>query len=101
MCAGNRASGQYRGVKVVGIGMIGAGFIAETRARAYAGVAGYDARIVAIASRTRERATDYARRHGVANVDHDYRALLARSDVDVVDLCVPNAVHREIAVAAA
>src|SRR5712692_4669525 len=46
----------------VNIGVIGAGFIAETRARAYAGVSGYDARIAAVAGRSKDRAADYARR---------------------------------------
>jgi predicted dehydrogenase len=87
----------------VGIGIVGAGFIAETRARAYAAVRGYDARIVAIASRTRARAEQFAERHGLAAgaVEADYRALLERRDVDVVDLCVPNHVHRELTEAAA
>lgn len=78
----------------VQIGMIGSGFIAETRARAYAGVGGYDARIVAVASRSEDRAAGYARRHRVPDVYPDYRRILDRPDVDVVDLCVPNYLHR-------
>ena len=34
--------------KRVGIGLIGAGFLAETRARCYAQVSGYNAQIVAL-----------------------------------------------------
>jgi predicted dehydrogenase len=85
----------------VRIGIIGTGFLAETRARAYAGVSGYSAEIVAAASRTLSRAEDYARRHGVPDVYDDYRRLLDRTDIDVVDLCVPNHVHRPIAEEAA
>ncbi len=87
----------------VGIGIVGAGFIAETRARAYAAVRGYSARMVAVASRRREGAEAFASRHGLpaAVVAPDYRRLLERADVDVVDLCVPNHLHREMTEAAA
>lgn len=78
----------------INIAVIGAGFIAETRARAYAGVTGYDARIVAVASRSKARAVDYARRHGVPDLSDDYGEILARRDIDLVDLCVPNHLHR-------
>ena len=35
--------------------VVGTGFIAETRARAYAGVTGHEPRLVAAVSRTRDR----------------------------------------------
>lgn len=85
----------------IGIGMVGTGFLAETRARCYAKVAGVQAEIVAVASRTRDKADSYAQRHGVGRVLDDYRELLELPDVDVVDLCVPNLLHRSMAEAAA
>jgi predicted dehydrogenase len=87
----------------VNIAIVGTGFIAETRARAYAGVTGYEPRLVAAVSRTRERLEDYARRHGIGDVYAELEPVLQRSDVDVVDLCVPNHLHRpmtELAAAA-
>jgi predicted dehydrogenase len=81
--------------------VVGAGFIAETRARAYAAVTGHDVRIVAVTSRSREHAERYARAHGVPSVCNTYEDLLARPDVDVVDLCVPNHLHRPMTEAAA
>lgn len=83
-----------RDKRQINVAVIGAGFIAETRARAYGGVTGYDVRIVAVASRSKDRATDYARRYGVPDVYDDYREILARPDVELVDLCVPNHLHR-------
>jgi predicted dehydrogenase len=87
--------------KQVRIAIVGTGFIAETRARAYAGVSGYEPRIVAAVSRTRDRLEAYARRHDVAHVYTQLDPVLERSDVDVVDLCVPNHLHRPMTVQAA
>jgi predicted dehydrogenase len=90
-----RGEGKVMGrQRKVTIGIIGAGFIAETRARCYATVSGYDARIAAVAGRSRQRAEAYARRYGVPCVYGDYREILARGDIDIVDLCVPNHLHR-------
>lgn len=82
----------------VNIAVVGTGFIAETRARAYAGVTGYEPRIVAAVSRTRPRLEDYARRHGVPGVSTELAPVLERADIDVVDLCVPNHLHMPMAV---
>jgi predicted dehydrogenase len=87
--------------KQVGIGIIGAGFLAETRARCYAQVSGYNARIVAVAARTEVKAAQYAQRHGVPKTCANYQELLALPEVDMVDLCVPNHLHRLMAEAAA
>jgi predicted dehydrogenase len=81
--------------------MIGAGFLAETRARCYAQVSRLNAQIVAVAARTEASAASYARRHEVPQIFIDYHKLLALPQVDVVDLCVPNHLHRPITEAAA
>jgi predicted dehydrogenase len=85
---------------MVRIGLVGAGFIAEIHANAFRPLAGR-ARITAVTSRSEEKARAFAGRHGIGAVVPDFEALLARHDVDVVDLCVPNHVHAEMAVAAA
>ena len=85
----------------VNIAIVGTGFIAETRARAYAGVTGYEPRLVAAVSRSQERVQAYGRRHGVADTYVDYARVLERPDIDVVDLCVPNYLHRPMTEAAA
>ena len=85
----------------VNVAMIGAGFLAETRARCYAGVTGHDVRIVAVMSRSHDRAREYAHRHGVPDVYRDFHQVLARPDVHVVDLCVPNHLHQWMTEAAA
>src|ERR1700716_4308725 len=83
------------------IAIIGTGFIAETGARAYAGVTGDEPRLVAAVSRSQAHADEYGQRHGIAYTYADYTQVLERADVDVVDLCVPNYLHRPMTEAAA
>src|SRR5258708_3148222 len=85
----------------VNIAIVGTGFIAETRARAYAGVTWYEARLVAAVGRSPERVQAYGRRHAVADTYVDYAQVLERHDVDVGALCVPNSLHRPMTEAAA
>lgn len=87
--------------KRVGVGIVGAGFIAETRARCYRQVSGYDVDLVAVATRTAASAEAYARKYGLAHAFTDVERLLAMPEIDLVDLCVPNRVHRPLAVRAA
>src|SRR5690242_7259473 len=89
------------GLEQVNVAIVGTGFIADTRARCYAGVSGYRPRLVAAVSRTPERLDAYARRHGIADTYLELEPVLERSDVDVVDLCVPNHLHAPMAIAAA
>jgi predicted dehydrogenase len=93
----------YTAPEVVNVAIVGTGFIAETRARVYAGAggAGHTARLVAAVSHTQEHAEAYAARHGIADAYSEIDAVLERPDVDVVDLCVPNYLHRSMTEAAA
>lgn len=86
--------------KTVGIGIIGAGFLAETRARCYGQQSGVG-RIRAVASRTEEKANDYAQRHSISKAFGGYEKLLELPEIDVVDLCIPNHLHRQVTEAAA
>lgn len=79
---------------LIGIGLVGSGFLARTRARCYRNLPGGGGRIAAVTSRDPERARRFAAEEGIAGVEADLDALLARPDVQVVDLCVPNDLHR-------
>ncbi|TME95072.1 MAG: Gfo/Idh/MocA family oxidoreductase [Chloroflexi bacterium] len=85
----------------VNVAIVGTGFIAETRARAYAGVTGYEPRLVAAVSRTRDSAEAFARRHGAQAVFTSLEQALESTSIDVVDLCVPNYLHRPMTETAA
>jgi predicted dehydrogenase len=89
------------GRKAVRVAIVGTGFIAETRARAYSTVSGYDVELVAAVGRTHERLNAYAHKWGIQCATTDLDIVLQRRDVDVVDLCVPNYLHRPMTEAAA
>jgi predicted dehydrogenase len=73
--------------------MVGAGFAAGFHLRSYQQVKGIPVEIVALASKTRSRAEALAGRFKIAKIYDDHRALLDDPCVDIVDLCVPNALH--------
>jgi len=79
-------------------GLIGYGLWGRHHARAIVQTPG--ATLAAIACRTEETAAAAARDFPGLPVLLDYRALLARADVDVADVVVPNALHAEVGVAA-
>ena len=45
--------------------------------------------------------TDFARNWGWQEIETDWRKVVERKDVDVVDICTPTLLHQEIAIAAA
>jgi predicted dehydrogenase len=57
-------------------------------------------RLAAIGGRDPQAVRAAAERHGWAAAETDWRALIAREDVDLVDICTPGDSHAEIAIAA-
>src|SRR5690625_4833558 len=57
-------------------------------------------RMAALVGRSAERASAAAEQLGWESVETDWRRVLEREDVDVVDICTPGDTHAEIAVAA-
>lgn len=53
------------------------------------------AEVVAVASRDRRRADEYARAHGIERPHGSYEALLEDDDVEVVYVSLPNSLHVE------
>lgn len=79
-------------------GVIGPGRIADKLVRDFPHVPG--AELVAVASRSPERAAGFAARHGIPTVHDGYRAILDDPGVDVVYVATPHPQHRAIAMAA-
>ena len=92
--------------KPLNIGMIGYGFMGRTHSNAYAKVnhffdLEYQPVLKAICARNGERAQAFADQWGYESVETDWRKLIERDDIDAVDICTPNNLHHEIAIAAA
>jgi predicted dehydrogenase len=56
--------------------------------------------LAALCGRDRAAAEAAARRYGFADVETDWRALLDRDDVQLIDVCTPGDSHAEISIAA-
>ncbi len=87
--------------KPVTIGVIGAGFLAETRVRCYAQLPGQEVTIGAVAASNAANARAFAGKHGIADSYGDYLDMLKNPAIDIVDLCIPNYLHRSVSEAAA
>jgi predicted dehydrogenase len=92
--------------KPLNIGMIGYGFMGRAHSNAYATVSNffdleYKPVLKAVCARDVEKAKAFADTWGYESIETDWRKLLARKDIDAVDICTPNNLHREIAIAAA
>src|SRR3954465_2765414 len=95
------------GYTELGIGLISVGWMGKLHSRAYQAIPvvypelKIRPRLVHAADTAPARA-HYARDVlGYATGGTDYRAVLADPDVDVVSICAPNLLHREIGIAAA
>ena len=92
--------------KTLNLGMIGYGFMGRAHSNAYAKVGHFfpcDHKIAmkAACARDEGKIKEFANTWGYESTETDWRKLIARKDIDVVDICVPNNLHREIALAAA
>lgn len=82
----------------VGIGIVGTGFARTTQIPGFRDCMG--AKVVAIASRNRDRAEAVAKEFGIEHVASDWHELIAHPDVDLVSVVTPPSTHMEITLAA-
>ena len=92
--------------KPLRIGMIGYGFMGRAHSNAYRRVNNffdleYQPVLQAVCARDADKAKQFADKWGYASIENDWRKLVERADIDAVDICVPNNLHRDIAIAAA
>src|SRR4029079_13165059 len=83
---------------LVGIGIVGTGFARTTQIPGFRDCMG--AKVVAIASRHRERAEAVAHEFGIENVCDNWQELVTHRDVDLVSIVTPPSTHMEITLAA-
>jgi predicted dehydrogenase len=93
-------------MKQLNIGLIGYGFMGRAHSNAFRKVGNffdleYEPVLKAVCGRDDAKVKSFARRWGYQSTETDWRKLLARKDIDVVDIACPNDMHRDIALAAA
>ncbi|WP_153800012.1 Gfo/Idh/MocA family protein [Foetidibacter luteolus] len=93
--------------KELRIGVIGCGFMGRTHSNAYNRIdnffpaLAYTPVLKAVCARNESKAKAFAEQWGFESYETDWKKLIAREDIDAVDICTPNDTHAEIAIAAA
>lgn len=93
--------------KELRVGLIGGGFMGRTHSNGYNRVSNffpeleYRPVLKAVCSRTEDKVRAFADQWGYESIETDWKSLIAREDIDAVDICTPNDTHAKIAVAAA
>jgi predicted dehydrogenase len=80
------------------VGIIGCGQIAQSHLSTYQNIP--EAQVVAVADIIEDKARASADKFGVPNVYNSMHPLLAREDIDAVDICLHNNLHRSATEAA-
>jgi predicted dehydrogenase len=93
-------------MKKLNVGLIGYGFMGRTHSNAFRKVNNffdleYQPVLKAICARDEKKARSFASKWGYESVESDWRKLIQRDDIDVIDIASPNNTHAEIAMAAA
>ncbi|KAB2660798.1 MAG: Gfo/Idh/MocA family oxidoreductase [Verrucomicrobia bacterium] len=92
--------------KPLRIGLVGYGFMGRTHSNAFRKVGNffdleYEPVLQAICARDAAKAQAFADNWGYQSIETDWRKLVERKDIDLIDIGSPNNTHAEIAIAAA
>ncbi len=92
--------------KKLNIGIIGYGFMGRAHSNAYNKVnrffdLDYEPVLKAACARKEDKIAGFADNWGWETTETDWRKLVERDDIDVIDICSPNITHHDIAIAAA
>jgi predicted dehydrogenase len=93
-------------MRTLNIGLVGYGFMGRTHSNAFHQAPRYfelpyKPVLKAVSARNEERVKKFAANWGYESYETDWRALVARKDIDVIDIASPNDTHHNIAIAAA
>lgn len=86
-------------MRIIRIAMLGSGFVAELYLQGLANVNGQQ--VVVNYSRSRRRAEPFARRWGIAEWSTDLEEVIARRDIDLYVIALPNEEHLPVGLALA
>ena len=92
--------------KKLNVGLVGYGFMGRTHSNAFGQVNNffeldYEPVLKAVCARDADKVKAFAGQWGYESVETDWRKLVARKDIDLIDIASPNNTHAEIAIAAA
>jgi predicted dehydrogenase len=92
--------------KSLNIGLVGYGFMGRAHSNAFLQAGRffdllYQPVLKAVCARNAERVKAFAENWGYESVEADWRKLIGRDDIDLIDIASPNDTHAEIAIAAA
>lgn len=93
--------------KQLRIGLVGTGFMARTHTNGYKRIGDffpelqYRPVLKAVCARREDKVKAFAEQWGYESYETDYKKLIARDDIDAIDICTPNDSHADIAIAAA
>src|SRR3954467_13697157 len=92
--------------KKLNVGLVGYGFMGRTHSNAFLQAprffdVPYEPVLMAVCARNADRVRSFAANWGYASVETDWRSVVERKDIDLIDIASPNDTHAEIAVAAA
>lgn len=93
-------------MKALRIGIIGYGFMGRAHSNAYRKVNNFfdlkhQVVLKAACARDASKVKAFAKQWGYESTETDWRKLIKRDDIDVIDICTPNNTHAQIALAAA
>ena len=84
----------------IGIGIVGAGWVANN-IHAPCHLQNPNVELIAVSDMLEEAAKGFAQKYGCKAWYTDYRKMVERPDIDIVEVCVPNYLHSDVATAAA
>ncbi len=92
--------------KKLNIGMVGYGFMGRTHSNAFRQInpffnLPYETVLKTVCARDEAKVKPFADQWGYESIETDWRKLVERKDIDVIDIASPNDTHMEIAIAAA
>jgi predicted dehydrogenase len=92
--------------KALNIGLVGYGFMGRTHSNAFLQAPRFfdlprKPVLKAVAARNEERVRKFAQNWGYQSFATDWRELVNRKDIDLIDIASPNDTHHDIAIAAA
>jgi len=93
-------------MKKLNIGLVGYGFMGRTHSNAFLQAprffsVPFQPVLKAVCARNADRVKSFAANWGYESIETDWRKLVDRKDIDLIDIASPNDTHADIAVAAA